>query len=118
MEKRKGERVSRSEFQDHFRRGGFIGADLMSFRGWFPEVMSFLWRHLIGFVACPPKRSSYFDGPLVDCTFFEGLQRDPTATKDLDNTTAIADALVDFPVAVEDLGNATGGRNRDLTTEF
>ncbi|GMN37721.1 hypothetical protein TIFTF001_007066 [Ficus carica] len=31
-----------------------------------------LW-HFVGFASCPSKRSSYFNCPLVDCTFIEGL---------------------------------------------
>ncbi|GMN47817.1 hypothetical protein TIFTF001_016993 [Ficus carica] len=72
--------------------GDFIGADLMSLRGWFLDgleafcdvflvwwlysfgilfqtVVSFLWRHLIDFAACP----SYSDDPLVCCTFIDDL---------------------------------------------
>ncbi|GMN74437.1 hypothetical protein TIFTF001_055804 [Ficus carica] len=30
-------------------------------------------RHLVGFAACSPKRSSYSNGPFVDCTFTKRL---------------------------------------------
>ena len=37
------------------------------------------------------------------------------AMEDLDDATTIVAALVDFAMAVEDLDNASGGRNRALT---
>ncbi|GMN58148.1 hypothetical protein TIFTF001_027257 [Ficus carica] len=69
---------------------GFIGANMMSFRGWFPMALRLFvtlfssggctllgfcskqW-HLVCFTACPSRHSSYSDGPLVGSTFFESL---------------------------------------------